>query len=105
MLYISTKKMIEFIENNGIQYIDTGIAPDPNLARPAPIKVFGCKLYDGSKLINNFRPCKNAEGVEGMYDLICKEFVDRETFEQMMLEHFERADEIKVFIGSVEEED
>ena len=63
------------------------------------IKVYGCKDYDGDKLVANYIPCENAEGVEGMYDTISKKFIDKHTYARMMLERLKRAEEINIISG------
>jgi hypothetical protein len=34
----------------------------------AAMRLYGCKMYDGGHLVRDFIPCKNAEGVVGLYD-------------------------------------
>ena len=77
------------------EYIDTGCAPHVECA-PYEIPIYGCRLYDGGKMIREYKPCKNAEGVDGMYDVITREFLDRDSFAKMMLDHYARAEKIEV---------
>lgn len=90
---------IEFVENTGIQYIDTGYIPNGEPINPYTIPVCGCRVYDGEELIKDYLPCKNPEGIEGMYDTITGEFLDRDSFVQTWLEHCRRADKISVSWG------
>ena len=85
------------------EYIDTGCVPSGEYT-PCEIPVYGCRFYDGEKLIKDYKPCKNAEGVEGMYDVITEEFLDRDSFVKMMLAHYMRADKVcvrtkEVYVG------
>ena len=36
--------------------------------------VYSCQIYDNGNLIRNYIPCKNADGMVGLYDLIGKKF-------------------------------
>jgi len=60
------------------------------------IPVYGCRFYESEKLIKNFIPCKNAEGVVGMYDTIEGEFLDRDSFMLLMLKHYSRAEKVTI---------
>lgn len=33
-------------------------------------KIYACKIYDGDSLVRDFVPCKNPDGVAGLYDLV-----------------------------------
>ena len=90
---------MEHIESTGTQYIDTGCNQSGEPIAQQGIPVCGCRFYDGEELIKDYKPCKNAESVEGMYDVITEEFLDRDSFEKMMLEHYMRSDKITVSIG------
>lgn len=92
-------------------YIDTGVQPEyievntgkpVVFSRPYVLPVYGCRIYDGEELIHEYKPCRNPEGVEGMYDFIAEEFIDRDSFVQMWLEHFLRSDEISIRFGGSE---
>lgn len=37
-------------------------------------KIYSCQIYDGSTLSRYFIPCKNADGVVGMYDIAGQQF-------------------------------
>lgn len=87
--------MLEYVENAGTEYIETGCASIGDIKRYA-VPIYGCRWYEGEKLIKDYKPCKNAEGVEGMYDTIAGEFLDRDSFAMMMLEHYMRADKMSV---------
>lgn len=80
------------------EYIDTGVAPNVP-CEPYRIPVYGCRFYDAGVLIRDYKPCKNADGVEGMYDTIGEEFMDKDSFAKMMLEHYMRSDSIRVSYG------
>lgn len=90
---------IEYIESIGTQYIDTGGKPSGEPIAPRGIPVYGCRFYDGEELIKDYVPCQNAEGIEGMYDPITGEFMDKASFEKMMLEHWLRSDRMCVSVG------
>ena len=38
------------------------------------IKLYSCKIYDGSTLVRDFIPCKNPAGTVGLYDRVGGEF-------------------------------
>ena len=42
------------------------------------------KIYDNDNLVRNYIPCKNSEGVPGMYDLVDKKFYSSNTEEQFI---------------------
>jgi len=83
-------------EGDGGTWIDTGYKPTGVPAITPMIEIRGCRCYDGETLIYDYEPCKNAEGVDGMYDHIAGEFIDRESFVKMLCEHLKRADNITV---------
>lgn len=85
--------MIEYIENTNMQYIDTGVTPTKEY-EPYKIPVYRCRMYNGEELIHDYQPCKNAEGVEGMYDIVTNEFMNKDNFAKMWLEHLSRSDTI-----------
>nr|DAG16092.1 MAG TPA: protein of unknown function DUF5047 [Bacteriophage sp.] len=39
-------------------------------------KIYSCQIYDGSTLSRYFIPCKNADGVVGMYDIAGQQFYE-----------------------------
>lgn len=39
-----------------------------------PAKLYSCQIYDNGTLIRDFVPCKNANNVYGLYDLVNKGF-------------------------------
>ena len=43
---------------------ETGITQSPNA------KLYACKIWDNGILVRNFIPCKNANGIVGLYDLV-----------------------------------
>lgn len=96
--------MLEYVENKGTEYIETGCIPNGDI-KPYAVPVYGCRWYDGEELIKDYKPCKNAEGVEGMYDTITGEFLDRDSFAMMMLEHYMRADTVRVIIDEMMDEE
>lgn len=84
-------------------YIDTGIAP--GIAHePYPIRFCGCRFYDGDTLIQEYIPCRNPDGVVGVYDVAGDKFIDRDSLEKMILEHCSRADKVRVIIGGADHE-
>lgn len=60
------------------------------------IPVYGCRFYEDDKLIKNYIPCKTADGVEGMYDTINKEFLDRDAYAQMIWARFSTAESVTI---------
>lgn len=40
----------------------------------AKLKIYGCKIWNGTTLVRNFVPCVNASGTAGMYDVINNQF-------------------------------
>lgn len=89
--------MLEYVENTDNQYIETGCIPNGDI-KPYTVPVYGCRWYDGEELIKDYTPCKNAEGVEGMFDTVTGEFLDRDGFVKMMNELYMPADEVSVRI-------
>lgn len=92
--------MVEYIENTDTQYIDTGYTPNGEPIKPYTMPVYGCRWCDGEELIKEYKPCKNADGVEGMYDVMNGEFMDNDSFMRMMWEHYMRSDSIRVSCGA-----
>lgn len=41
----------------------------PNLNAFASMQLFSCKIIEGEELVRNFIPCKNPDGIIGLYDL------------------------------------
>lgn len=40
----------------------------------APMKLYGCRIYDNGALARDYIPCTNASGAAGLYDLVTQEF-------------------------------
>lgn len=60
------------------------------------IPVYGCRFYEKDELVKNYIPCKNADGVEGMFDTINNEFLDTDSFLRMMLKYYSRAEKVTI---------
>lgn len=60
------------------------------------IPVYGCRFYEKDELIKDYKPCINADGVEGMFDIINNEFLDRDSFLQMVLNFYSTAESVTI---------
>lgn len=40
----------------------------------SPLRIYSCQLYDNGTLVRDFVPCKNSNGVFGMYDMVNAQF-------------------------------
>lgn len=60
------------------------------------ISVYGCRVYEKDELIKDYKPCINADGVEGMFDVINNEFVDTDSFLRMMIDHYRRSERLEI---------
>lgn len=93
--------MMEFLDTGAIEYIDTGVAPNPLIpVKPSyfpPIE--GCRFYDGDRLVHDFKPCKNPDGIDGMYDFVEETFWPSDAFFCMVEKFYRSADEISVRYG------
>ena len=47
---------------------------DNSVEQIASIKLYGCSIYDNDIMIRNFVPCKNPNGVVGLYDSVNSQF-------------------------------
>lgn len=63
------------------------------------IPVYGCRFYEKDELIKNYIPCKNADGVEGMLDVMSNEFLDTDSFLRMMIDHYRRSERLEIRQG------
>jgi hypothetical protein len=51
-----------------------GTKDNGSVGNLSDIKIFSCKIYDNGNLVRDFIPCKNAEGVAGLYDTVDDKF-------------------------------
>lgn len=56
-------------------YLGTAnLAGSPWNSGLATLKIYGCKIYEGSTLVMDFRPALNASNVAGLYDIVGNQF-------------------------------
>ncbi len=57
-------------------YLFSGNSDTVDLQKIGDVKVYYLKIYDGSTLVRDFVPAKNASGVVGMYDTVNNRFYE-----------------------------
>ena len=50
------------------------LAGSPWTSGWSTLQIYGCKIYEGSTLVRDFRPALNASDIAGLYDLIGNQF-------------------------------
>lgn len=83
------------------QWIDTGVVPSaPVVSQPVPlISAKGCRVFDVDTLIHEYEPCRNPDGIAGMYDHVEEKFVTAAEFMAWYCEHLKNADRITIDWG------
>ena len=80
------------------QWIDTGIAPSADVVYQSkpPISVKRCRVFDEDTLIHDYEPCRNQDGIRGMYDHVEGKFTTEDEFVAWYCEHLRNADKITI---------
>lgn len=87
-----------YIENTGGILIECPVVvPDGGTAPGVPL--YRVRTYDGAKVIHDYKPCRNPQGTEGMFDLIDRTFTEKNEFLEMLDDFVRNRDSISITVG------
>lgn len=75
--YVDNEKIATNVASTSVSNLTAYLFAVHEISYPsyqAPMKLYSCQIYDNDVLIRDYIPCKNSDGVVGLYDAVNGQF-------------------------------